>query len=190
MSVEKKIEESFGRVCRFNWRNIDITCLFHTSLWRMLTNVYSGVSSLTRVLFECYISRILTLCSRLWTHPLCILPVLGRNWVITICNILYLNARSCIVSRPFLNPNKLIHWCWLSLYYPVQCHRLIGWMSLLLLFSVNCRCLRTSLPCSHETPLIFKDWVYYLLQDISARNGASHFSAVQTNYWGHYKDPN
>jgi len=142
MSAEKKIQESYGRVCRFNWKNIDITCLFHTYLWRMLTNFYSGVSSLMRVLFECYISQILTLCLQLWTHPLGILSVFGRHWVITVCNILYMNARSCIVSSPFLNLNELIHWCWLSFHYPVQCHRLIGWMSLLLLFSVNCRYLR------------------------------------------------
>jgi hypothetical protein len=142
MSAEKKIEESCGRVCTFSWRIIDITCLFHTSLWRMLTNFHSGVSSLTRVLFECYISLILTSGLQLWTHPLRTfaslrtllgdhIPVIFYIWM-----HVHVKRKLYIVSRPFLNLNELIHWCWLSFHYPVQCHKLISWMSLLLLFSV------------------------------------------------------
>jgi hypothetical protein len=202
MSAKKKIKEICGLVCTFNWRIIYITCLFHTSLWRMLTNFYSGVSSLTRVLFECYISLILTSSLQLWTHPLrtfAILRTLLGDHISVIFYIwmhFHVKRKLYIVSRPFLNLNELIHWCWLSFHYPVQCHRLISWMSLPLLFSVSVNSLCLWTQKSHIismliwTPLIFKDWVYCLLEDISVRNVASHFSTVQASYWRHYKDTN
>lgn len=151
MSAEKKIEESYGRVCRFNWKIIDITSLFHTSLWRMLTNYYFGVSSLMRVLFECYISLILTVSLQLWTHPLCTFATLRTllgdhiSVIFFIWIHVHVERELYIESRPFLNLNELVHWCWLSFHYPIQCHRLIGWMSLLLIFSVNYRCLRAQI---------------------------------------------